>query len=606
MISTLYKFPWAATDLYTIAARDALFVAAYNQISILADRVSSTMSPMKDYTHSVFGSSQSSSSDDCSPSGEREVGLNHKLLRDLIFAAVNVPIFSVLQKTALCRVAGAHGSGVPLGCFSEAWPFQTLEHVQGTDENVIRFWLEIFDTGFHIMDQGGMQTGFEEYIIFTRTDDGFGFPIAEWTAAGLELTIDMAVKAEIAAVRQYIDCGLQTWTRERHVRFEPVPTHTLTNVFDHAQYRTVFSMAGSLDPQATAPGSQPATNSSAFAGRHHGKTQSHRTSDEDISPKSSRDLGGCPLSQAPSLTTHDDGSEASLQSSGGRYKFNAATAIDFVPNSGPNQASSTSQYIRGGPKKLTLDTKFTLPAAVAAVTIKKPEHDPISEGQTKYQTPYRPQGLSFSAVDPSPLSNPFSTPSSQGSGVKLPSVRSHPRSLTYSSGTPENVMSSFNNFSFNPSTSNTRAHISTVARSQTQPDIVVRNSLSESPDMLIPEDDVLPSDVLRSSVMRSLEQESKSQSDMGALGQAQSPSGPDFGPVGSARPSISEGSQTSTAAVPAPIMPVTSTHFHRSQSISHEHRTRSSSGRTRGGGNDGRLSATELWSSIVPNTERPR
>lgn len=610
MISTLYKFPWAATDTYTVSARNALFVAVYTQIEILAGKVGSFGSQDGDSGHYAFspyagnmynGAGSACSSDrSTSGYGNREVGLNQTLLFDLLIAAVNVPVFSILQKTALCKAAGAAGRGVTLGYFSEAWPFQTLEPAGGVSNEAIRFWLELFDTGFEIMDREGTQTGFEGYLIFSRTK--FGFPIAEWTSNGVNLHFDKAVEVEMAVVDKYVNCGREYWSREKQVYFDPTATSTLMDVFTTSSHvgstRRLMYAANATTSRLR---SAAVLTEAGMSGRL-GTNSYHTTDDDDISPTSSRDLRSSQLSQGTRSVLH--GSEGpslpSTPNSDVRHRFNAATAVAFVPSSRREQTSDTCPaYVP--PMKLSIATNtYVQPGPTTSLPLSHTAHIAMRESRRNHQTPSRPQVLSIaSAIEPSSLSNPSSTPFLHDLGDEVLDTGHQACAVTHPPGLPNHVLRDFNNFTFDPASSSTQTNPLVAARSQIQPIVTVHNRLSESPGSLAP-DDIFPNDVHRSNLMRSLEQESKSLADLGSLdSQPQASIRPDFGPIGTTRASISEGSQNpaSPAAAALPDMPA---YPNRAHSISFAARARSSSNRAVRG-NGGRLSAAELFSSVYPN-----
>lgn len=178
-----------------------------------------------------------SSEDDLSPTSTgstsgindlREVGLSPQLLMDLLFAALNVPAFTLLQKHALTSAAGSFGRGVHLSPFCETWPFQTLQPSTGTTDAAIQFWLELYDTGFGLTEADGIDTTFEDYIVFHR--NRIGFPIAEWTHKGANLPFEDATRIEHAAMMIYVTRGREQWTRERGLKVEQWETQGLLDL----------------------------------------------------------------------------------------------------------------------------------------------------------------------------------------------------------------------------------------------------------------------------------------------------------------------------------------------------------------------------------------
>lgn len=224
MISTLYKFPWPATKTYTIAARNVLYECVFKQLEILSKKVGCPTGPAADQSSRVQynftgRSYYSGNALTCDPMDvridTREVGLSQALLSDLLTAAVSVPIFSPLQKLGLCQACGPYGRRITLHSFSSTWPFQTLIPDPDTPDHVLKFWLELFDTGFDSMELQGLPTTFEDQIIFTRNK--IGFPIAEWTPKGNDLPFEDANRVERAAMMCYITEGRALWAKTQKI-----------------------------------------------------------------------------------------------------------------------------------------------------------------------------------------------------------------------------------------------------------------------------------------------------------------------------------------------------------------------------------------------------
>lgn len=226
MISTLYKFPWAATQTYTVAARDAIFEATYKQLKVLSKKVdvtnqnyNTTIVPYNNnqaynQAYPPLGNGYTPSSFQNGPVPiQREVGLSHTLLMDLLLAAMNVPAFSLSQKSALCQVAGSAGRGIPLTHLAQNWPFQTLAPRGNTDKAVTEFWIQIFDSGFDLISEEGTETTYEHYISFSRNMNNY--PVAEWKFAGLELPFEDGIRVEMAAMMVYVNRGRDEWAYER-------------------------------------------------------------------------------------------------------------------------------------------------------------------------------------------------------------------------------------------------------------------------------------------------------------------------------------------------------------------------------------------------------
>lgn len=110
MISTLYKFPWFAPNLYTLGARNLLWQTYVGQLVVLVDKVAEAQT----------------------------VGLDHKLLMDFIFAGMNCVGFGERQKSSIVMGAGKWGGGVRLSGLSGCWPFECMGRRIGVADDIAR------------------------------------------------------------------------------------------------------------------------------------------------------------------------------------------------------------------------------------------------------------------------------------------------------------------------------------------------------------------------------------------------------------------------------------------------------------------------------------
>jgi len=414
MITTLYKFPWATTKTYTIRARNALFESAWKQLVILSRKVGCPTGPASDANsmilHGYNGKGYNSNMNllTCNSMEvrmhNREVGLSQSLLFDLLFAAVNVPAFSLLQKLALCQSAGSYGRGIPLHPFSETWPFQTLEPTPDTPNHIVKFWLELFDTGYDIMTLGNELTGFEAYLIFTRNK--IGFPIAEWTSRGVELSFDEATKVETAAMMCYVSRGREAWAAEREVAVHPWKANTLEEVM------TQIAIEKYADRQLQA------TQASTKALTQRELTQVRtKSAQRETPPVSPRTVNGFRLAVREPQKSTDDVGPISAPSPKNESKLNAATATNFVPASVCG-ASSTDGGVGLG-----------TPSSTSGLTDvwRRPLQSNVEHSQTQgaFKTGSRPQQLKIDttiANTTTTFRNPFSAPLERGDGARHPST----------------------------------------------------------------------------------------------------------------------------------------------------------------------------------------
>lgn len=198
MISTLQKFPWPATQTYTIAERDVLFRTAQKLLSILSQK--------------VFAPS------DATGPYQREVGLSWGLLHSLTYAAIKAP-FSLFQKSALLKASGPIGDTVrAVTWLATTWPFHTIVPRDHIKEEAVEFWLQLFDSGFALFEEQSKATTFEEYMIVKRNEHGY--PVTEWTDAGLKLPFEAGVQIEFGIMMVYINRGRSVWARGRSLKID--------------------------------------------------------------------------------------------------------------------------------------------------------------------------------------------------------------------------------------------------------------------------------------------------------------------------------------------------------------------------------------------------
>ncbi|EEA26942.1 hypothetical protein TMatcc_004778 [Talaromyces marneffei ATCC 18224] len=116
LISTLWKFPWFATSMYTVADRDELYQAAVQQILELCERVKQC----------------------------RIIGLNESLLVDLLRAGVKCPAFNERQK--FCLIAAAEMpafSPIVRRSHFEFWPFDCLAKDSSASEYDVMYYAQL-------------------------------------------------------------------------------------------------------------------------------------------------------------------------------------------------------------------------------------------------------------------------------------------------------------------------------------------------------------------------------------------------------------------------------------------------------------------------------
>lgn len=139
MISLLAKFPWHATQNYTLATRNQIFAATRSMLHILSINLS------KSYNSSAGGfddySSASSYSSPVKRSGSNireSPHITEDLLKDLLSAALNAAGFSERQRWELSEATDYVRHHFRISPLSQWWPFEVLGRKPRMDEDVIK------------------------------------------------------------------------------------------------------------------------------------------------------------------------------------------------------------------------------------------------------------------------------------------------------------------------------------------------------------------------------------------------------------------------------------------------------------------------------------
>lgn len=159
LISVLTKFPWYATELYTLATRNILFTATmamirhlvgvlhqsgrmaaanpYNQRTFPHHGYSNISSPVAGISSRTFQHGPHSLTH--YPGQQHMHGLNDSLLRDLVMAGLNAYGFSDKQRWEIHQTAAPFlgREMFRLSDLARGWPFETLGRKRGMEEDVV-------------------------------------------------------------------------------------------------------------------------------------------------------------------------------------------------------------------------------------------------------------------------------------------------------------------------------------------------------------------------------------------------------------------------------------------------------------------------------------
>jgi len=153
MISLLYKFPWYATEHYTLATRNNIFNSARRMILILDKQLMRSRAGSQASQHS-----RASSNAYDSPLEPYNVGnmalpalpgtttpstppkpLSEVLLKSLIHAGLNAAGFSEKQRWELSQIGQF---GFRLSPLAQYWPFEVVGRKAGMEEDVVEVCLK--------------------------------------------------------------------------------------------------------------------------------------------------------------------------------------------------------------------------------------------------------------------------------------------------------------------------------------------------------------------------------------------------------------------------------------------------------------------------------
>ncbi|KAL1956397.1 hypothetical protein VTO42DRAFT_7380 [Malbranchea cinnamomea] len=190
MISTLYKFPWYATTLYTVEDRNTLFYALINQLKALLPLVKR----------------------------KKTLGLNERLLDDLLFAGLRCPVFNERQKFALYKAAGRDPK-VAMPISSVCWPFDTLIRKPSATEGQVTQLAQFLAQTSKLVDLGSdilpNTWNFKEHSV---TNGLFGQVWFQWGLGNTHHSFQFAVEHELAILNKLAEAWAKAKNEERKSR----------------------------------------------------------------------------------------------------------------------------------------------------------------------------------------------------------------------------------------------------------------------------------------------------------------------------------------------------------------------------------------------------
>ncbi|KAI2245529.1 hypothetical protein LOZ11_005666 [Ophidiomyces ophidiicola] len=193
LASTLYKFPWHATALYTVEDRNALYYACYRQLEALVPRVAE----------------------------KQTLGLDSRLVLDLLAAGLRCPTFSDRQKAALYAAAGDMNAFNATPATAKYWPFDTLICKSNANEETVNKFARLVAAGVGQKNPGNKVLA-NNWVPRQGVSSPFGCIWLEFGRGHAHLKWDMAIQYETKVLREVVFEGLKA-TREGPQRGSSTP-----------------------------------------------------------------------------------------------------------------------------------------------------------------------------------------------------------------------------------------------------------------------------------------------------------------------------------------------------------------------------------------------
>ncbi|KAH8695068.1 hypothetical protein BGW36DRAFT_428957 [Talaromyces proteolyticus] len=183
LISTLWKYPWNASTMYTVEDRDDLYQAAVHQMLELCEKAKQ----------------------------RRFLGLNEALLHDLLRAGLSCPAFNERQK--FCLITASELTPLqPITHWKqiESWPFDCLAKQPTATEYEIMYYSQLIRKGLGVYGQ-------RELIVpnnycnryHHKNESPWGCLWIEWNLHNKEMMFKAAAQLELHVVQEILHAALQ-------------------------------------------------------------------------------------------------------------------------------------------------------------------------------------------------------------------------------------------------------------------------------------------------------------------------------------------------------------------------------------------------------------
>ncbi|KAK2760260.1 hypothetical protein FQN54_002328 [Arachnomyces sp. PD_36] len=174
-ISTLKKFPWFATTMYTIEDRNQLFAVTLRHLTALHAKIEKG----------------------------KVVGLDRKLLHEVLDAGLKCPGFNERQKFALVMASNVPSEARRLSIIARYWPFDTLSMKPGTSDGTMMHYAYLICKGLSVKDIS-TQTLPNSYRPQYQGESPFGRIWLEWGFNNTHHKFQTAVDYEMQVARSLV------------------------------------------------------------------------------------------------------------------------------------------------------------------------------------------------------------------------------------------------------------------------------------------------------------------------------------------------------------------------------------------------------------------
>ncbi|KIX10238.1 uncharacterized protein Z518_01319 [Rhinocladiella mackenziei CBS 650.93] len=379
-ISTLYKYPWYARELYGMRHQAFVFAVYLRQLEILLGKA------------------------DPNAHTPREVGLDNKLLMDFFFSGMNCCGFSERQKATIAELAIKVSQGCPLRIHARHWPFQTLApHPFTLSDQDVGMWLDILNRGMIVIEMEGRDwIGVEPHLLVARDNNGYVEFIC--TEEGMDLTREDFSSLEVGFMNEMMHYGWSTYLRDLGVD----PTSVLPGLPKRPEKKPDLEMTLRTLPPVSGP--------EVVRGQQSTTVKQHQSA--------------CTADLAGTHVADDQGSDASPIHGGdddGRLSDTTVNPADDGPEVNAPEGSGSSEH--RGNQPTTLARNSPLEAYLKVLRLTRDADQAEREAEDR-QAPDRGRGAGLTLSVPSQSRALQRHRTVAGSPFRVESLASAPQRLS--------------------------------------------------------------------------------------------------------------------------------------------------------------------------------